>query len=288
METRANYVLVGAFTLAVVAAAFGFVYWFSNLGDHGVRETYRVVFDGTVSGLRTGSSVLFNGIRAGETTELKLNPTNPRQVVATIAVEPKTPIRSDTSVSLDFQGLTGIASISLKGGTPGAATLPIAQDGGPPLLVADASATQDVTQSAREVLRKVDNFFAESEGPLHDAIRNLDTFSATLAKNSERIDHVIAGVEGLFGADGKGEINEAVHSLKALADNLDKRTADITAGVTRFTGSGLREWEALAVDGRRTLSDLDRAIKNLDRNPQRVIFGGSGTSGAVPEYSGRR
>ena len=223
-----------------------------------------------------------------ETTELKLNPTNPRQVVATIAVEPKTPIRSDTSISLDFQGLTGIASISLKGGTPGAATLPIAQDGGPSLMIADASATQDVTQSAREVLRKVDNFFAESEGPLHDAIRNLDTFSATLAKNSERIDHVIAGVEGLFGADGKGEINEAVHSLKALADNLDKRTADITAGVTRFTGSGLREWEALAVDGRRTLSDLDRAIKNLDRNPQRVIFGGSGSSGAVPEYSGRR
>ena len=62
METRANYVLIGAFTLAVVAAAFGFVYWFSNLGDHGVRDTYRVAFDGTVSGLRTGSSVLFNGI----------------------------------------------------------------------------------------------------------------------------------------------------------------------------------------------------------------------------------
>jgi len=143
-----------------------------------------------------------------------------------------------------------------------------------------------VTQTAREVLRRVDNFFAESEGSLRDAIRNLDTFSTILSKNSERIDHVIAGVESLFGADGKGEINDAVHSLKALADNLDKRTADITAGVTRFTGSGLREWEALAVDGRRTLSELERAVKNLDRNPQRVIFGGSG--GAVPEYNGRR
>jgi phospholipid/cholesterol/gamma-HCH transport system substrate-binding protein len=286
METRANYVLIGAFTLAVVAACFGFVYWFSNLGDHGVRDTYRVAFDGTVSGLRTGSTVLFNGIRAGEVTELKLNPTNARQVVATVAVEPKTPIRSDTTVSLDFQGLTGIASISLKAGAPGAAPLPIAKDGGPPILLADASATQDLTQAAREVMRKVDNFLAESEGPLRDAIRNLDTFSSTLAKNSERIDHVIAGVESLLGGDGKGEINEAVHSLKALADNLDKRTADITAGVTRFTGSGLREWEALAVDGRRTLSELERAIKNLDRNPQRVIFGGSG--GQVPEYNSRR
>src|SRR5947208_7229766 len=69
METRANYVLIGAFTLAVVAATFGFVYWFSNLGDHGVRETFRVVFDGTVSGLRTGSTVLFNGMRVGEVTD---------------------------------------------------------------------------------------------------------------------------------------------------------------------------------------------------------------------------
>jgi phospholipid/cholesterol/gamma-HCH transport system substrate-binding protein len=286
METRANYVLIGAFTLAVVAAAFGFVYWFSNLGDHGVRDTYRVAFDGTVSGLRTGSSVLFNGIRTGEVTALKLNPSNPRQVVATIAVEPKTPIRTDTSISLEFQGLTGIASISLKGGNVAAPALPIAEDGGPPLLVADSGATQDVTQTAREVLRKLDSFFAESEGPLRDAIRNLDAFSATLAKNSERIDQVIAGVGGLFGSDGKGQINDTVRTLKTLAENLDKRTAEITAGVTRFTGSGLREWEALAVDGRRTLSDLDRAIKNIDRNPQRVIFGGGGN--AVPEYTGRR
>jgi len=285
METRANYVLIAAFMLAVVAAAFGFVYWFSNLGDHGVRDSYRVAFDGAVSGLRTGSTVLFNGIRVGEVTQLKLNPTNPRQVVATIAVEPKTPVRADTSVSLDFQGLTGIASISLNGGTPGAEALPIAQDGGPPLLAADPSATQDVTQTARTVLHRVDAFFADSEGSLRDAIRNLDTFSATLAKNSERVDHVMAGVESLFGADGKGEINEVAHSLKVLADNLDKRTADITSGVTRFTGSGLREWEALAVDGRRTLAELERAIKNLDRNPQRVLFGGSGT---VPEYNGRR
>ena len=121
---------------------------------------------------------------------------------------------------------------------------------------------------------------------MRDAIRNLDAFSATLAKNSERIDQVIAGVGGLFGSDGKGVINDTVHTLKTLAENLDKRTAEITAGVTRFTGSGLREWEALAVDGRRTLSDLDRAIKNIDRNPQRVIFGGGGN--AVPEYTGRR
>jgi phospholipid/cholesterol/gamma-HCH transport system substrate-binding protein len=68
METRANYVLIGLFTLAVIAGAFGFVYWFNTIGGAGERATYRIVFDGSVSGLRTGASVLFNGIRVGEVT----------------------------------------------------------------------------------------------------------------------------------------------------------------------------------------------------------------------------
>jgi phospholipid/cholesterol/gamma-HCH transport system substrate-binding protein len=285
METRANYVLVGAFTLAAVAAAFAFVYWISNLGDRGVRDTYRVVFAGTVSGLRTGSSVLFNGIRCGEVTELRLNPANPRQVIATIAVDPKTPIRSDTSVGLEFQGLTGIGSVSLNGGTTGAPELAVAPDGGPPVLIADANATQDVTQTARDVLRRMDSLFSENEDSLRNVIRNLDTFSTALAKNSDRIDRVMSGVEGLLGPDGKGEISEVAHSLKALVEHVDKRTADLTAGLSRFTGSGLREWEALAVDSRRAISELERTVKNLDRNPQRVLFGGGGS---VPEYNGKR
>src|SRR6266566_9552407 len=104
METRANYVLIGAFTLAVVAAAFGFVYWFSNLGDHGVRDSYRVAFDGAVSGLRTGSTVLFNGIRVGEVTQLKLNPTNPPPGVATDAVRAKASVPAGSNLKPGFPG----------------------------------------------------------------------------------------------------------------------------------------------------------------------------------------
>ena len=73
METRANYVLIGLFMLAVTAGAFVFVYWFSRAGEGGDRATYRVVFDGAVSGLRTGGTVLFNGIKVGEVSDLKLN-----------------------------------------------------------------------------------------------------------------------------------------------------------------------------------------------------------------------
>src|ERR1700740_3116505 len=96
-ETRANYVLIGLFTLAVIAGAFGFVLWFSTAGGAGERTNYRVVFDGSVSGLNTGASVLFNGIRVGEVTGLALDPASPRAVVAMVSVDKAVAVRKDTS-----------------------------------------------------------------------------------------------------------------------------------------------------------------------------------------------
>src|SRR5271154_397935 len=96
METRAPYALIGLFVLAAIGAVFGFVFWLHNTGGLGERTVYRVRFENTVSGLLTGAAVLFNGIRVGEVTDLGLNPDNPRQVVATIAVVATTPVRADT------------------------------------------------------------------------------------------------------------------------------------------------------------------------------------------------
>src|ERR1700688_3340590 len=158
METRANYVLIGAFTLAVVVGVFGFVYWFQNIGGTGERAFYRVQFDGSVSGLRTGASVLFNGIKVGEVVDLKLDPQHPKQVVAGVSIDKNVAVRKDTEIGLEFQGLTGIAALSLKGGDPAAPQLAGAKDnktGDAPLLVAPPGATQDVTQAARDALRKV-------------------------------------------------------------------------------------------------------------------------------------
>ena len=107
METRAPFVVVGAFVLAAIAAVFGFVYWLHNTGGLGPRATYHVQFDGSVPGLLVGAAVLFNGIRVGEVTDLGLAPDSPRRVNATISVASTTPVRSDTKVGLEFQGLTG-------------------------------------------------------------------------------------------------------------------------------------------------------------------------------------
>src|ERR687898_3343956 len=117
METRARYALIGLFMLAVIAASFGFVYWLENKGGFSQREIYQVKFQGSVSGLLVGSAVLFNGIRVGEVTALGLDPEAPQDVIATIAVDRLTPIRSDTVVNIETQGLTGGAAIALRGGT---------------------------------------------------------------------------------------------------------------------------------------------------------------------------
>jgi phospholipid/cholesterol/gamma-HCH transport system substrate-binding protein len=274
METRANYVLIGAFTLAVIAAAFGFVLWFQSLHTTKARGPLRVIFEGPASGLRNGGSVNFNGIRIGEVISVKLD--NPRRVVALAMVENTAPLRKDTLVGLEFQGLTGVAAISLKGGEEAAPAVPLDEDG-IPVLTADPNKLQDVTEAIRATLQNVNKIVADNQESLKNSLHNLETFTTSLARNSERIDGIMARVDGVMGkadnlmmglnslAGGKdgGELFLTVKSIRDLAEDFDKRSG------------------ALMSDGRKTLGDISRAVNNFDRNPTRVIFGAS-NNGAQP------
>ena len=273
METKANYIVTGAFTLAVIVGAFGFVYWFQNSGGAGARAAYRVVFSGSVSGLHTGASVLFNGIRVGEVSELSLDAHDPHKVLALLSLDRTVPIRADTKVGLEFQGLTGLAEVSLTGGSADAAVL-VANAGAPPTLVADPSAGADVTQAARDVLSRIDGLVGENETALRASLHNIETVTSALAQNSQRLNQVMAGLENLTGTgENHGEIAQAAEAIRHLAENLDKRTAEISTGLAQFSNSGLKQFEAFAVDGRRTLAELQKAIKNIDQHPSRLIFG---------------
>jgi phospholipid/cholesterol/gamma-HCH transport system substrate-binding protein len=307
METRANYALIGLFTVAVIAAGFGFVYWFHRGGGVGERVPFQVVFDNPVTGLRTGAAVVFNGIRVGEVSDLTLNIANPRQVIATIVVSKSAPVRSDTKVGVEYQGLTGIAALSLRGGAANAPALESTPDR-PVVLQAELSTAPDVMQAGRDVLRRLEEVLSENQESLRNTIRNLETFTATMARNQERIDRIIAGTEKVVsgadsfmnGKDGKGgdlrqavqavtkfvdnldqHTTETIQSYKVLADNLDKRTAEIAVGLNRFSNQGLRKWELLADDARRAVGEFERAVRNFDRNPSRLLFGGGGGASAT-------
>jgi phospholipid/cholesterol/gamma-HCH transport system substrate-binding protein len=273
METKANYILTGLFTLAVIVGAFGFIFWFQNTGGGGERTSYRVVFDGSVSGLRTGASVTFNGIRVGEVDKLALDANDPRKVVALLKLDRAAPVRADTKVGLSFQGLTGLAEVSLTGGSADAAVL-VAEAGQPPMIHADPSASGDVTQQARDVLTRIDGLVVQNETALRASLGNIETVTATLAQNSERLNKVMEGLQNLTGgSDGNGQIGQAADAIRQLAENLDKRTGEISTGLAQFSNSGLKQFEAFAVDGRKTLAELNKAIKNIDQHPTRLIFG---------------
>ncbi len=267
METKANYVVTGLFTLAVIFGVFGFVYWVQSIGGGGEQALYRIVFAGSVSGLRTGAAVLFDGMRVGEVTQLTLDAQDPRKVEAVISVQRSVPVRADTKVTLEFQGLTGLAQIALAGGAPDAATV-VADGGGPPTLYADPNAGADVTQAARSVLSRIDNLVSANELALQVSVHNIQTMTTALAVDLERLDKIMSGVENLMGTgDNPGAIAETVGSIRKLADDLDKRTGEISVGLTRFSNTGLKEFEGLATDGRKTLAEINKAIKNSRRAP---------------------
>ena len=370
METRANYALIGLFTLAVIAGAFLFVYWFAGADVRANRVSYRVIFSGSVSGLSRGSLVLFNGLRVGEVSTIELLPEDPRRVVALIDVDRSTPINTDTKARLEYQGLTGVANIQLTGGNPDAPRLEAGPGQPLPTIFADRSDFQDLLETAQrlagkadDVLTKFDRIVGQAEDPITRTVQNVERFSKALADNAPgverllanaadlskrletlaadldevvkavppervtrivdnvdrftaalgnssgdiestlkdiasisrqleaaagRVDGVLAAAEGFLSSpEGKGafqEVAEAARSIRVLADNLDKRTAEITAGISRFTGPGLRDYEALATEGRRTLSEINRVLRSVERNPQQFIFG---SKPGLPAYSGR-
>jgi phospholipid/cholesterol/gamma-HCH transport system substrate-binding protein len=216
METRARYALIGAFMLAVIAASFAFVYWLENKGGFGQRAYYQLRFDSSVSGLQEGSAVLFNGIRVGEVTGLALDPDHPDQVIATVGVVNGTPVRSDTKVGIESQGLTGGAAVTLVGGD--ASSPPVTTENGElPVLSAEPGAGQDWQSLGREALRKLDNILSDNADNLHSAIANFNTFTDVLAKNSDRIDSLLGGLEKLTGG-GSSKSTAPTYDITAVKD----------------------------------------------------------------------
>lgn len=257
METRANYVMIGVFTLAVVVGIFAFVWWFQRLGTGEAKANYEIYFEGPVSGLRGGASVNFNGIRVGEVESLALVPNDPRAVVAIIKVSSSTPIRTDTRVALEYQGLTGIASVALTGGDAKAPMLmERAQKGQAPRLVAEP--TTDAFQAATKLMTRLDKVVADNEARFSQITQDLSQVSKVLAQRS---------------GDTLLEVQQAAESIRKLADNVSGQT-----------GPALQEYRALAADGRRAVGEMDRLIRNIERNPRQFLFG---TGGTVPQYNQR-
>ncbi|MEO8669625.1 MAG: MlaD family protein, partial [Bauldia sp.] len=215
MEIRARYLLIGIFVLLIAVIGAGFIYWLSNSAGLGERVAYRIRFEGPVSGLLRGSAVQFNGITVGEVTDLALVADAPDEVIAAIAVDKNTPLRADTHVGLEFGGLTGTATVALRGG--GTEAVPPAPDGGAPILVADKNALKGMTQAARDVLGQISDVISANSESLRSAIANIDTFSKALSNNSDKVDSILKGLAKFAGAD-ESKVPPTLYDLPAPHD----------------------------------------------------------------------
>lgn len=250
--------MIGSFVLAIAGGVFGFVYWLHNTGGLGERTVYRVRFENTVSGLLVGAPVLFNGIRVGEVTGLSLDPGNPRQVTATIAVVSTTPVRTDTQAGLEYQGLTGVPVVSLLGGASAAQPAwPSPTE--PPTLVADPAAGQSMTEAARQALRRIDSVLADNSDPLKNAIANLDTFTGALARNSDRVDTILAGLERAMGG------GPAKTAVPKYYDLTAPRSFPLSDKAAKSQLVVLEPTAVIALDTQRIIVDVERgAIAGTD------------------------
>ncbi|MFZ2107640.1 MAG: MlaD family protein, partial [Roseiarcus sp.] len=221
METRANFVLIGAFTLAVIASGFLFVLWLVAAGQVSHSRTYQVLFTGSVSGLSRGGAVVFNGLRVGEVLSLDFVPNDPGRVAAIINVDGRITIKKDTQARLELQGLTGGSAIALTGGAPNSPTL-VGVDGAPPVIVAEPSANllesvQNVSAKVDAILAKADKLVSDNSLAITDTIKNIDTFSKALGDSSSGIGAALTGVSEL----GK-QIGPLAQKLQTLSGDADK------------------------------------------------------------------
>jgi phospholipid/cholesterol/gamma-HCH transport system substrate-binding protein len=454
METKANYVIVGIFTVVAIVAAFVFVYWTAAIGDRGETAVLRVRIPGSAAGLGRGSAVLFNGVKVGDVSRVYIDVNDPSIAIADTAIDRLTPLTKSTKADIGIAGLTGQANIELKGANlaepklldEAEATGRIAEITANPSAVTNLLETaQDIFTRADKVLSNLEGFVTDVRAPLTDTINNARKFSEALGNNADgvddflasvtklskqlagasdkldstldaaeglirsvdkdqirtivgnvetltknfseasdqadevvgrvdgavksitefsegareslakvdkildgvdpetvrdtianietasknankvvedvskvtskfgdhaddvdkivadateladrlnkasvRVDGILAKVDSLLGSeDTKGlakEASETLKSFKQVADTLNSRLGEITAGLARFSNQGLSNVDALVRDSRRSINRIEEAVTDLSRNPQRIISGGDGT---VREYDGR-
>jgi phospholipid/cholesterol/gamma-HCH transport system substrate-binding protein len=274
METKANYLMIGGFVLGVLALAFIFVFWMSNFGGGGQR--YMIVFESSVAGLTTGSSVGFNGIRVGEVQSFALDPQDARKVQVLVSVRDDTPVRENSHASIQSMGLTGGSGIQITPGSPDSPLLVATAENPVPVIRADAGSGQGVFEAGSAALNNANVFISklnalldENEKAINTTMTNVEQFTTMLNAKKEDIGQTITDVQ------------QGAQAFKSLSTKLEVSLGDNVDGLTRQARESLQEFGNFMREGRRAAVTLNRILEKLEADPRGFLLGGS----QVPEYT---
>ena len=274
METKANYLMIGGFVLGVLALGFIFVFWMSNFAGGG--KNYYVVFESSVAGLTTGSSVGFNGLRVGEVQSFALDPEDARKVQVLITVRDDTPVRENSHATIQSMGLTGGSGVQITPGTPDSPFLVASADDPIPAIKADSGSGQGVFEAGSAALNnanvfisKLNSLLDQNEAAITTTMTNVQQVTTMLAEKKDDIGQAIS------------DVKDGAESFKSLSSKLEVSLGDNMDGLTRQARDSLQEFSGFMREGRRVAVTLNRILEKLEADPKGFLLGGN----QLPEYT---
>jgi len=243
METRANNLLVGSFVLLILAGTTVFFLWLAKFQFDAVFNRYDIEFEGSVSGLKVGSSVELNGILVGEVIDIRIDPEQVENVIVTIEVPAETPVREDTLVSLQIKGLTGGITVQLAGGTQNAAPL-LAKPGEKRAVIpSQASSFEQLLEDAPELLQSLQILVGRASALLNEnnqaafaqSLNNVSALTGALAARTDDFDTLISSavltMDNL--RDSSDALKATAGTIQATAGTIQETAGTINTTVTR-------------------------------------------------------
>jgi phospholipid/cholesterol/gamma-HCH transport system substrate-binding protein len=298
METRANYVLIGAFTIAVSVFLLLFSLWAAKYSSERSWNEYLVVFTEPVTGLSEGSSVQYNGIAVGTVDHLMLAPDDPRKVIARLRLQATTPVRADTRARMSMTSLTGPPIVQLTGGSPEAPELRSRREGELPVIQTAPSALQNIADTANRLVERLDVVLSEENvarisstleniegvtGALASQQQDLSTLIVSARRASEQLEGTLATANNALSDIDRelvSKLPELVTKLDSTLQRLDSAALgadnilnENRAAIGSFANDGLAQLGPTLGELRSLIRDLRRISDRLDANPARYLLG---------------
>src|SRR6185503_12522944 len=288
METKANYVAVGAFVMALVLGLVIALLWLTGAQYAQEYAYYQTFFSGSVSGLGNGTSVRYNGIEVGRVAKLNFDANDPRRVQVLMQIDPTLKIHADSVAYIASQGLTGGSYVEIDGGSKNTPVLEPRVWGEYPTIKSKPSTLQQLEQSAPMLVAKLnrigdslnDLLNNKNRKAIADILTNLRTTTDVLSPRSKDID---ATLHNFSAASAKLDMDLAdLHTTLGHADqtigSIGSAATSAANGITRLTehvdaSVSSAQIGQLSTDLRNLVGNLNRLSNQLQNQPTRLLFG---------------
>jgi len=277
METKANYVAVGAFVLISMLGLVIALLWLAGAQYREEYAYYRTYFSGSVTGLGKGTTVRYNGIDVGRVSQLDFDPEDPKRVIVTMQMAPSLPIHNDSLASIASEGLTGGSFVEIDGGSKTAPVLAPGPEGEVPVIRSKPSTLQEIEQSAPQLVAKLNHAADRLNDVLNDSNRkafadtleHLNKLTGALDKDTPVIDHALLNISA-----ASDKLNTDLGDLHGVLGHADIAVVKIDRVATDLdTQVNSAQLAQFVTESRALVQSLTVLSNKIGNEPTSIIFG---------------